>query len=558
MNVRRTAAWLVPAALAGVALAGSPEKWGSAADQVAGDAIRSHTVVLGGDALEGRAPGSRGGRAAASYIAAELKKYVIEPLGDNGSYLQMVPLVGSTPLPESRLTISGLGSRTRLELGEDYLLHTTGAQTWLPRPTPMVFVGYGIVAPEFDYNDYADVDVRGKVVVFLAGEPYSVDPEFFAGREPTVYSSVESKVRIALSRGAVASVLVPVANPAGGTSWSRLQNEYHFEHLSLASSVPSHLAVLLRPEIAATLFDDALFEFDQVLSMERRQALRSFHLPVSMSFEGSFRVRSFLAANVVGRMQGSDSRLARESIVVTAHYDHLGLGLEVRGDGIYNGVIDNAIGCAGLLELARVVATSPLRPKRSIIFVFTTAEEEGNLGARYFLDHPPVPLSSMAANINIDGIAFHEMFESVVGVGAELSDLGPMLKRAAAARGLDIGRLDELALGREAFERSEQAVFADCGIPAILVNEGLEWRSTPRDEAVSETLEWFAERYHSPFDDLTQPLDFEAAREHVAVILTVVGVVADAPVAPEWRPGVPYAYQRLLMLAEEKGRRPRP
>ncbi len=542
---------LLLAALGGIAFAGSSERWNAVADEVSADAIRRHTVVLGGDALEGRAPGSRGGRMAAAYIAAELQKLGIEPLGDDGSYFQQVPLVGSTPLPESRLTISGLGDRRVLVLGEDYLLHTTGAQTWLPRPTPLVFVGYGIVAPEFDYNDYADVDVRGKVVVFLAGEPASDDPDYFGGGEPTTYSAIESKVRIALSRGAVASVLVP----GGGVEWARLQREYAFEHLGLASSVPSHLAILLRPGVAATLFDEALFDFDQVQSMQLRQVLRSFHLPVNLTFEGEFRVRSFLAANLVGRVPGSGSKLGREYVVVSAHYDHLGLGPPVDGDPIYNGVIDNAIGCAALLEFARVVTAASERPRRSIIFLFTTAEEEGNLGARYFLGHPPVRLSSMVANVNIDGLAFADSFVNVVGVGAELSDLGRMLGRAAAARGLGVGEPEELASGRAAFERSDQAVFAGVGIPAILVNEGLDWRSTSRDEAVVRTLQWFATRYHSPFDDLSQPLDFEAAREHLAVIVTLVGVVADSSFAPEWRPGVPYAYRRLLTLAEE-GRRP--
>jgi Zn-dependent M28 family amino/carboxypeptidase len=287
--------------------------------------------------------------------------------------------------------------------------------------------------------------------------------------------------------------------------------------------------------------------------MERRQVLRSFHLPVSLSFEGSFRVRSFLAANVVGRIPGSGSKLARESVVVSAHYDHLGLGPAVAGDSIYNGVIDNAIGCAALLELARVLASAPERSRRSIIVLFTTAEEEGNLGARYFLDHPPVPLSTMVANINIDGLAFNDEFSDVVGVGAELSDLGGMLGTVAAARGLDVGRVTELASGREAFERSEQAVFAEAGVPAMLVNEGLEWRHTPRAVAAAQTMQWFAERYHTPFDDLTQPLDFEAARQHAALIANLIQVVANAPLAPEWRPGVPYAYRRLLNIAEESG-----
>ncbi len=433
-HFRRDRAGLLFAALAGVAFASSIESWNAVADEVSAEAIRRHTVVLGGDALEGGRPAAAADGWRRPTSRANSRSSVSSRWATTVRTSSRCPWSGSTPLPESRLTISAFGEHTPLTLGKDYLLHTTGAQTWLPRPTPMVFVGYGIVAPEFDYNDYADVDVRGKVVVFLAGEPASDDPDYFAGRDPTIYSAVESKVRIALSRGAVASVLVP----GGGVEWARLQREYAFEHLSLAASVPSHLAILLHPGVAETLFDDALFDFDQVQSMERRQVLRSFHLPASLSFEGSFHVRSFLAANVVGRIPGSGSKLGRESVVVSAHYDHLGLGPPVAGDPIYNGVIDNAIGCAAQLELARVLAAAPERSRRSIIVLFTTAEEEGNLGARYFLDHPPVPLSTMVANINIDGLAFNDEFSDVVGVGAELSDLGGMLgtrRRGPGPRG---------------------------------------------------------------------------------------------------------------------------
>jgi len=524
-------------------------------ETISAEEIRRHTVVLGGDALEGRAPGSRGGRLAAAYIAAQLEKLGVQPLGDGGSFFQRVPLVGSAPLPESRLTISAFGDRRTLRLGDDYLLHSTGAQTWLARQTPMVFVGYGIVAPEFDYNDYADVDAHGKVAVFLPGEPPSDQADYFAGTEPTVYSALESKVRIALSRGAVGSVLLTRKREAGGRGWDRLQRDYSFEHFSLASSVPTHLAVLLRPEIAGALFEDALFDFEQVESMERRQALCSFHLPVSLSFEGEFRVRSFVASNVVGRIRGGGKRLRDESVVVSAHYDHLGLGPKINGDPIYNGVIDNAIGAAGLIEVARVLSVSTERPRRTVIFLFTTGEEEGNLGARFFLDHPPVPLSKIVANINVDGLAFQDQFSDVMGIGAELSTLGRHLEKVAAARGLEVVRPAEAVIGHEAFSRSEQAVFAEAGVPAMLVNEGFSWQHHSREQAVALAASWFKQRYHAPSDDLHQPIDFSASRQHLALISHLILSVADADLAPEWKPGVPYAYQRLLSLAEEQRRR---
>jgi hypothetical protein len=387
-------------------------------------------------------------------------------------------------------------------------------------------------------------------VVFLAGEPASDDPAYFLGPEPSVYAAAETKQRIALSRGAAGSVLIPDAG-ASGAGWARLQREFAFEHLTLASTLPRHLSLVLHPGLAPALFADALYDFDRVQSMARAHTLRSFHLPVALSFEGVFRSRTFLTPNVIGWIEGRDPELAGTAVVVSAHYDHLGVGPAVAGDAIYNGVVDNALGVAGGLEIARVVAALGERPRRSVIFLFTAAEEEGNLGALYFLDHPPLPLSRLVANINVDGLAFLDSFRDVIGIGAELSDLGGMLESAARELGVEVGQVEGVVAGHEAYMRSEQAAFAAAGVPAILVNEGFRWRSTTPESALRQTVEWLAGVYHSPADDLEQPLDFAASRQHCGVVLALLLTVADSPVEPQWRPGVPYAYQRLLSLADE-------
>jgi hypothetical protein len=524
-----------------------------AATAVSAEAIRRHTAALGSDAMEGRFPGTTGGKLAAAYIAEELERLGVRPLGDDGTFFQQVPIQGNTPLPSSRLALTSLGETRELELGRDYLLYTTGAQTWLPRPAPLVFVGYGIVAPEFDYSDYGDIEVRGKVVVYLAGEPSSEDPDYFLGVEPSVYAAAETKQRIALSRGAVGSVMIPSVDTLAG-GWERLQRDFAFEHLTLASTLPRHLSLLLHPELAATLFNDALYDFGRVRSMERSHTLRSFHLPVAISFEGSFSSRTFLAPNVVGWIEGSDPELAGTAVVLSAHYDHLGVGPAIDADSIYNGVVDNALGVAGVLEIARVLTTSSPPPRRSVIVLSPVAEEEGNLGTAYFLDHPPLPLSRLVANVNVDGLAFRESFSDVIGIGGELSDLGEMLAGAARALDLELGGAQELTVGHEAYARSDQAAFAAAGVPAILVNEGFSWQRSSREEAVRQTIAWLAEVYHSPGDDLAQPLDFTASRQHCGVVLALLLAVADSPHAPQWHPGVPHAYQRLLSLADESRR----
>ena len=446
-------------------------------DGVSAEGIRRHVVVLGSDTFEGRAPGSRGGDRAAAYIAAVLAELGLEPMGDDGSFFQQVPMQGSRPRADSRLLVTTLGEQRTLEYGDDYLLISTGEQTLLPRPTPAVFVGYGIVAPEFDYDDYADVDVRGKVVVFFDGEPSSSDPDFFAGDEPSIYSAVETKTRIALSRGAVASVLL-LGETSSTAEWARRRRIYAFEHITPAEAVPRHLSLILRPALVPQLFSDALFDYPELVRMQDRNAIRSFHLPVQLAFVGEFETRSFLAPNVIGLIRGSDPRLRGTFVVVSAHYDHLGIGPRIDGDEIYNGVVDNALGVAGGLEIARVIAGLERPPRRSVLFVFTTAEEAGNLGSSYFLEHPPAPLPDLVADINIDGLAFLEPFNDVIGIGGELSDLGELLERAVKPLGFEVTAADDVMWGHEAFARSDQAAFAEAGVPSILINEGFNWPST--------------------------------------------------------------------------------
>jgi hypothetical protein len=515
---------------------------------VSAEGIRRHTLYLGVDGLEGRAPGTPGAAAAARYIAGELERSGARPLGHNARWFQDVPLHGTIPTTGTELVVESECGPEALVLGQDYVLFTGGVQTRIPREVPLVFAGYGIVAPEFDYNDYRDLDVAGKVVVVLSGEPDSADPAYFAGPLPTVYSTAEAKQRLALSRGARGSLLIPSALESR-RPWADLRREFAFEHLSLPYSLPRHLSAWIHPEVAPRLFCGARWDLETVHRMEKDHTLRSFPLAARVRFRGEFRERDFFCNNVAGLLPGSDPALRDTYVLVSAHYDHLGVGPSVEGDAIYNGVVDNALGVAGLLEMARVLTARPERPARSIVFLFPTAEEEGLLGSLYYLDHPLVPVHRTVANLNVDGLAHVDTFTDVVGVGAEKSSLGETLARVAAQRGLEVSEVPPLARA-DPFSFSDQAAFAEVGVPALLVNEGLRWSHHTPEEALALYAEWGRTRYHRPSDDLSQTLNFEATRQHVQLLADLLLEIANDPEAPRWHPGRPEARAQLRTRAE--------
>jgi hypothetical protein len=458
-------------------------------------------------------------------------------------------LHGSRALPDSRLEVWNLGETRRFRFGEDYLLATVGSQTLIPRRVPMVFVGFGIVAPEFDHNDYRGVDVRGKVAVYLSGEPESDDLDFFDGPAPSVYAAPETKSKIALTRGAVGSLLIPRPRPGLEAAWNHARLEYAVESLSLAYSLPEHLSAMLHPEAAEWLFADALYELEDILEMAENGTLRSFHLPTEMSFRGMFRERDVVASNIVGLIDGVDPELRSSYVVVVAHYDHLGLGPPVDGDSIYNGVVDNALGVACVLEAARALARGPDRPRRSVVVLLSTAEEAGLLGARIFIADGPIPAARMAAAINVDGLAFLHAFRDLVGIGGELSDLGPRLRRVVRSFGLEVSPPPDEVWDHAAYARGDQLAFAQAGVPSILVNEGFDWPGLTEEQALATAMTWMAERYHTPADDLEQPIVYTASALHCNVIHRLILEIANDPTLPSWDPRSPYAYERILSIA---------
>ncbi|MFN3694733.1 MAG: M28 family peptidase, partial [Ignavibacterium sp.] len=354
-------------------------------ESIKGDSILKHLRYLASDELEGRGLGSKGIKLAANYIEKKFNEYGLKVNPVTGNYFQEIPFVGSTTLKKSELKLFIDSISISLDYSKDYFLYKGGQQTFIPVPTELIFVGYGIVASEYDYNDYQSIDVTGKIVVFLDNEPLSDDPEFFKGKEFTHYSFAAIKIQTALRRGAAGTIIIPFERYS---DWASVKKDFEKEDIRLAYDLTSNLNVIMNSESAKLLFNDSDYSLDEIFEMHRNHRMKSFPLKTKISFRGFFKERSFTDKNVIGIIPGSDAKLKDTYLIISAHYDHLGIGLPVDNDSIYNGALDNAIGVSVLIELVRAFSDLNPKPKRTIVFISLTAEEHGLLGSIYYTDNP--------------------------------------------------------------------------------------------------------------------------------------------------------------------------
>ncbi len=516
------------------------------------DSLKRNLEVLANDSMRGRKPGDVGARKAAEYIASKFNQYNLQFPRGMKSYFQRAPMHSSAPLKSSDFIVKRSEDSLSLRLLEDYLLYETGPESYIPKAIDAVFVGYGISAPEYDYNDYQNADVDGKIAVFLGGEPYSDNYDYFKANEPTIFSALEAKRRTALARGAIGCLLIPSPIDYFYRSWEKTKEEYYFNDISLSYSATGNFTALINPSLAEKLFKESGFELRRVYEMHFNQKMTSFPLNIKMKFKGEFIRRDFLSNNVAGTLKGSDPELKDSYLIITAHYDHLGVAENLSGDSIYNGAIDNAIGAAGVLELARVFSELETPPKRSILFLLTTGEEFGLLGSTYYTDHPIYPLYKTVANVNVDGLAFIDKFSSAIGVGAKYSTLNEYFEEALEYLGIAKGKIPPEFRQFESFRHSDQLSFAKAGAPSILIMDGPDYVNLSSQEAINKLINWSENVYHTPADDINQDIDFEAAVQHLKLIAVMCYLIAADDEAPEWFDDVPYKTERLRTRIEKR------
>ena len=524
----------------------SDEVVNSAMEEIRPEAMRAHIRFLADDLLEGRGTGTRGYQLAANYVAARFEALGLEPAGVNGTYFQPVPLRKVDLEPgRSSMSVSRNGQVLTLTYAEDYLLDTWMANNFQDAETsvaaPVVFAGYGVTAPELDYDDYANVDVRGKIVALFE----FAAPASFPDSQRAYYASYSVKAQNAADHGAVGMLTFMRPQEAELWPWDWTVPQFKKGSLcwlddrgapqSLSGVIPEIRArVLLNRSGALALFADAPHSLDEVFAAAEEGDPFSFDLPVEANVETVSRHTAMDCANVAAMLPGSDPVLRNEYVVYTAHLDHLGVGEPVDGDTIYNGAYDNASGVAALVEVAHAFFDLPEPPLRSMVFVAVTGEEFGLVGADYFAHYPTVPADQIVANINIDEVAIWYDPLDVVAYGSEHSTIAHAVKSAASRLGVEISPdpMPEECF----FIRSDQYAFVCQGIPAVWVAAGTE-TGDPELDGAAIMSDWSQTRYHTPKDDFDQPIDFNAAAKHARLYFLIGNEVASNPEWPAWNPG---------------------
>jgi Zn-dependent M28 family amino/carboxypeptidase len=470
--------------------------------------IRAHVKFLSSDLLEGRGTGQRGGDIAADYMATQFALYGLKPAGDNGTYLQKVPMVGVQTEPDTTFSLKpAKGHAMDLKLGDDYVVSNQTQQPTSDLNADIVYVGYGIVAPEYNWDDYKNADVRGKVLLMLVNEPPSDDPKFFKGNALTYYGRWTYKYEEAARKGAAGVILIHKTDMAS-YGWDVVRNSWSNEQDYLRDDDAPKLTARawIQLDIARKLATDSGMDLDKMMTDARSRDFQPVPLHAKLNAHIVSKVRPFESNNVIAILPGSSPKLKNEAVMYTAHYDHLGIIPNQPGDNIYNGALDNATGCGILLEIARAYSVAPGKPPRSIIFASVTAEEKGLLGSEYLGKHPPIPAGKITLDLNYDDVPPLGAPEEVEVSGAERTTFYPIVQATAKDFRLTIRPDARPEAGH--YYRSDHFSLARVGVPAFSINEGMKYKGHDEAWGKAQAEEYNKKHYHQPSDEYQPGMDF--------------------------------------------------
>ncbi len=537
---------LVVLALSAVSLfAAAPEqKLKPALDSITPDGLLAHIKILSADTFQGRSPGTEGEDLSVKYISDQFKTIGLEPGNPDGTYTQEVPLAGITSQPSMSLIVNG--KTTDLKYPDDFVAWSSRLKGEIKvNNSGIVFVGYGIVAPEYGWDDYKDVDVRGKTLLMLIndppipdpGDPSKLDEKMFKGKAMTYYGRWTYKYEIAAKKGAAAAIIIHETGPAAypysvvKSSWAKENFELDTPDKNMGVVAASSWITL---DAAKKLLADCGQNFDAL----KKSAISKDFRPVALNAKANFYIkqtlRPFKSHNVIGKFEGSDPKLKDEYVLYTAHWDHLGRHPELKGDQIFNGAVDNASGDAAVIELARAFTKVDPPPKRSILFMCTTAEEAGLLGARFYVEHPLYPLNKTLADINIDTMNVWGKARDIEDVSYGMSTLDDLLVATAKRRGR--ATIPNSRPEKGSIYRADSFEFSKAGIPSLYINKDEHLVSRPVNGPLRSD-EYDLHDYHQVTDEVKPDWDLTGAVQDVDLLFEVGYEVANGQKFPEWKPG---------------------
>lgn len=542
-----------PAARTGASAMVKPDS--EAIASINGDEILKHIKVLSSDEFEGRAPGTKGEELTVNYLTEQFKTLGLKPGNPDGTYIQKVPLAGFTPKPDLSFNVSG--KKLALDYSKDYIARSL---RYVPDVTidnsDVVFVGYGVVAPEYNWDDFKGVDVKGKTIVFLINDPAIPDPsdpsklddKMFKGKAMTYYGRWTYKFEIASKMGAAAAIIVHETGPAGYpfvalSSW----RQENFDIRAADKNMSRVSAEAWISDVKAReLFKAAGQDFDKL----KKDALSRDFKPVPLNAKANIKIQTTLreidSKNVIAKLEGSDARLKEEYVIYTAHWDHMGRDPKLKGDQIFNGALDNASGTAALLEIAKAFTKLKTPPTRSVLFLAVTGEEKGLLGAKYYAANPLYPLDRTLADINMDGINQWGKTKDFTVIGLGNTTLDDRLTEIAKSQGRVIKPDAEPEKGF--FYRSDHFEFAKHGVPALHVDAGTEYIGKPEGYGMKKREEYNTKDYHNVSDEVKPDWDLSGAVEDLQLLFQLGYDVASSEKWPEWKPGTEFKATREAML----------
>ena len=499
--------------------------------------IRAHVKFLSSDLLEGRGTGQRGGDIAAEYIGTQFALYGLKPAGDDGTYFQNVPMVSVKTLPATSFKlIPKSGDAVTLKNLDDFVTNNESQTETSDFDAPIVFVGFGITAPEYNWDDYKGVDLKGKVALLFVNEPASDDPKFFKGKALTYYGRWTYKYEETARHGAVATLVIHRTDLAS-YGWQVVRNSMGTErsHLRPDGTPKLQAASWVQLDVAKKLVAMGGLDLDKLYAQSQSRDFKPVELPVHLQAHVSSELRPFVSRNVVAMLPGSDAKLKSEAVLYSAHYDHLGIVPELKGDNIYNGAVDNATGCGILLELARNWSNAKPLVGRSILFAAVTAEEQGLLGSEYLGTHSPIPPGKISLDLNYDGLAPIGEPEEIEVTGAERTTFYPTVEGMAKTFGLTIRPDAHPEAGH--YYRSDHFSLARVGVPSFSVSQGLKFKGHDQAWGEAQAKDYVDHHYHQPSDEYRADMDFTGLAQMARLGFLLGQNAALAPQLQGWQPG---------------------